>query len=569
MAQTAVPSADDRTRAPRHKLEIDWSQSGAWTDESKRLLAASGSFRLAAPNVGQSTLGSVVSGSAKLLLRNHDGRFSPDKSDGPLAASIATNAGRFAPVRLDLGFLDGRRRVFTGVILKMTPDRTRRSIMIECADRWALLNRRLTSTPLYQNKRVDELVSLWLAASGFGFPASLEVSPRVIRWAHLERDRIGDDLNLLMEADGGLCYFDEDGTLVYRSPVWWALNQTPVYTFTTRRFEDLEVSTDYSAHYDAVICKAKPRYTGQQAVIWQGPADLSVGPGETRSVRARFANPAIQVFTPVYSPTEADSDWIPRSAANEPLEVAQNVAGTGTLATTAGSTIITGTGTRFTVELAAGVVITAGGVRYAVAGVSSDTQIIVTRNAASTASGLTWTKEKQGSAVTVNLSDVQGQSALLTLVNNSAQRAYLDKLQLRGQPLLPDAELEATAGDTSGDEILRIDNFYIQRESHAQAIADGAKERYAANRRAVKLIGVPGQPHLRLGDRVRVKDLETRIDYDFTLTDKEWTYSPSNGYRDTYEAVDSRNFALYSDYFIIGTSKLGGAGVAGSGRLYY
>lgn len=571
---TAVPSASDRVRSVRARFRVDWTKTGTYVDESDRVLTLSGQIRLTSRDAGRTSLGSVVSASCKVDLRDSDGRYNPRRTDSPLYDSLNSHYGHLCPVQVDLGFLDGVRRQFTGVVVQIPLKYRTRTALVDCADRWALLNRKAASSDLLQNKRTDEIIDAFMTAAGFTFPTDLEKSPRTIPWAHLDRDKVGTDLNLLLQADGGLCYFSEDGTLTYKSPAWWALSSDPVETFTVDSFADLTATVDYDTHYDGVVVKVKPRYTGQIGVLWTAPADLTLGPGETKTIRAHFKDPALQVIDPVYSSVAEDSDWIPRTAANELMEGAGTVALTGTVGTTMNTQTLAGSGTKFTAELAVDDVIDIAGASpsaFAVLGIVDDDTLFLAQEATTDTAGLTAIKRTAETQVSVAISEVKAQSCLVTIVNlDASNRAYLDKLQVRGIPLPADRETEVTAGDPAGDEVLNIpSNYYIQRITHGQALADAAYQRFLAYREAVVLDGVPARPHVRVGDRVRVVENWSLIRRDFIVIGKDWEFSPRAGYREKYTLADAAGFAPYSDYYIIGSTPLGGSEYSGAGRAFW
>lgn len=327
MARTPIPGSDGPVRVLSHKVEVAWDGTN-FQDESAYVVTVTGVSELVKPGVGLASVGKSVADSCTIVLDNTTGRFSPNNADADLyplisrAAAPQNAGGYFRPVRVELGFLGGRPRVFTGLIVNPDERWADAQVVLTCRDRWLALARKRVSTALQQDKRPDELIATWLTASGLGYGSSLEVSERIISYAWLDDEAVGEDINRLLEADGGLCYFDRDGTLVYKSGSWAARPALSAYTFTVSRFEALEPDWSFDERLDRVAVTVRPRYAARYATLWEGPADLSVGPGETITLTAHFRDPVLAVADPAYSMTEADSDWVARNAANALLETA-------------------------------------------------------------------------------------------------------------------------------------------------------------------------------------------------------------------------------------------------------
>jgi len=172
------------------------------------------------------------------------------------------------------------------------------------------------------------------------------------------------------------------------------------------------------------------------------------------------------------------------------------------------------------------------------------------------------------SLVTVALSNVKAQRCTVMLTNtDTSRRAYIGRLRIRGQLLVPGQEIHAAAG--SGDQVLSIDNEYVQNRAHAQAIADALRQRFRRPRQTVRLSGVPAQPHLEVTDRVTVTETSTGINRDFFIARKAYRFSADDGYVEDYDLVDVADFTEHSNYFRMGTSVYGGPGVSGAGRVWY
>lgn len=169
------------------------------------------------------------------------------------------------------------------------------------------------------------------------------------------------------------------------------------------------------------------------------------------------------------------------------------------------------------------------------------------------------------------------QRAEVTITNeHPSLAADVVFLQLRGQPLVggPTKKVELRTNtnqdedEDTRDRTLR-GNEYIQTEGMANAMCHLMKDRYRWNIPTWTLQGVPGIPHLELGDRIRfssVRDLPVaREGYIVGITSR-WT-SPKRRrvdsqpvFRQDIEVMDAEKLFPRNDYFVVGESTLGEGG---------
>ncbi|HFD38532.1 MAG TPA: hypothetical protein ENJ31_01595 [Anaerolineae bacterium] len=175
------------------------------------------------------------------------------------------------------------------------------------------------------------------------------------------------------------------------------------------------------------------------------------------------------------------------------------------------------------------------------------------------------------SDLSVSVSSLAGRSTITLSNANADYAAHLYTLQLRGFPLLSSepitVEVEDSASITQyGRRTKRIRNPYIQERRHAEALADFMLARFRNPPLTISLAGVPGVPWLEPGDRVTVQEADLGISDDFFITAIKWEFA-DGGLEQSLDLVRCADLYPYSDYFIIGTSKFGGAGTTGAGRL--
>jgi hypothetical protein len=158
-----------------------------------------------------------------------------------------------------------------------------------------------------------------------------------------------------------------------------------------------------------------------------------------------------------------------------------------------------------------------------------------------------------------------GQRVVVTMVNGHANlQAHLTHLDLTGTPLIGGPTLEIRRDvDSPAISFERIrgvsGNPYMQREDVAEALASMLRDRGAQLNPVYTLRGAPGIPALALGDRVQFEDSHgmtgTREGF---VIGVHWTFD--QGYSQDIALVDASELFPHPNYFIIGTTALGGYG---------
>jgi hypothetical protein len=176
-------------------------------------------------------------------------------------------------------------------------------------------------------------------------------------------------------------------------------------------------------------------------------------------------------------------------------------------------------------------------------------------------------------SLTVTVSEIKAQQALVTVVNGHASRtATLTFLQLRGMPLQGGpTEQESVDVDPPPYSFKRVralrGNPYLQTQTQGQALANLMAVRCARVHPRWSLSGVPGIPQLELSDRVTFTDVlaqgasNSRTCVVVGIR-SEW--SLTSGFIQTIGLWDVTSLLTYDNYFIIGETALGAVG-----RCYY
>lgn len=178
-------------------------------------------------------------------------------------------------------------------------------------------------------------------------------------------------------------------------------------------------------------------------------------------------------------------------------------------------------------------------------------------------------------------STLYAQRVEMEFVNSHATHtAYIDPLTITGQTVSGSITIEEERNSTDhgtngafftarGDRRRSVrGNVYIQSRAHAAMIADFLMRQSETPRLVYKLSGTPGNPALRLGWRVSINDDTIMSGFSYGIVSSiRWRLGRS-GFTQDVECFDTAGLYAESAYFIIGTSKLGSAGMD-IGKVFY
>jgi hypothetical protein len=181
--------------------------------------------------------------------------------------------------------------------------------------------------------------------------------------------------------------------------------------------------------------------------------------------------------------------------------------------------------------------------------------------------------EQRNSDVAVTIITQYAQRVEIQAVNSGAiHTLYLRNFQLRGQMITGTSNQGRRATADDGNPILKtmsVDNFYIQAEAPATALAAMLKDRLSQVPQIVTLESVPGVPQMEVLDRVTITEAFSGINRDFFVIGIRWAMAEKLTMSlDLLDAV-SLFASAYTNFFLLGTTKYGGSGVSGSGRIFY
>lgn len=493
-------------------FEVDWDGNGAYTDESSRFISAQGDVRYAAP-FSSLVGGAGITGQMTVTLANHDGRYSPLNSSSAIYADIANGGSYMRKCRLYVSIDNGSNdyAIFYGVLklpAAQAPTWNETSTVTFDCRTWdeLLLNRRWSSSQSLFYSDVNSpdteagIMLNWITDPDNGFTVDnldLDGGLFLIPYPWMDDESLLEEMWLLAAACGGRFYADHSGAFRYENMAAWQTetrSTTSQQTYTPASWQRMEFAYDDTDLYNEVTVEASPRIVGGVDVVWESESIVTVQPGKTETVTARFD-------APVY--TVSSIDFAARTAG----------------------------------------------------GASATANVTVTPT-------------------------YKAQRATLVIANTGTVTAYLTKLRILGRPVIGGPEQEVTRtsaahGANSAYFAGRINrnrrvggNPYIQSMPQAQTLAQRVLDVSEYPRLTFFLIGTPGKPDRRLGDRITIDNTGTYGIMSSTVAcyvvGIRWMLD-SNGFTQDLEAVQAANvFAHDNNYFIIGTHALGS-----TRRLFY
>lgn len=500
-----------------YDLRIDWSRTGTFVDETSRLLRASGSMKLAAPESSISSPKGMID-QCQIILNNSDGRFSPLKTTSPLYDDIKLGNCYHAPMYLRVSVDNGSNysRIFTGVI-KLPVEGppypgVASTVTIDCRSRdEIILNARQSTTladfrSLHDNDSTEaEVIANFLESTGLtSADYTLDPGLFVIDWAWLDDESPLEDIWVIAAACGGRFYCDPDGEFRYENMTHWLFSPHTVSqeTLDQSGYSRMEGPIyDDTELFSGVTVTASPRDLDETVVVWESDQIITVAAGNSRVITAKLRQPIYQL----------DS-----------------------------------------VEFTA----VTGGAR------NMDSSITITR-----------TDYAQRVVLTITNANAEYSADIISLKING--------IPVNGAPSVEESATSDKTFWTSyatyrpGRVKPLRGNVYIQNVGQAVTLANFLKDRYQLPRLFWRLRSVPGKPSRRLGDRITVNNNQAMsASEDAFLIGIDWRCSSQGFTQDLYlmhagNIADGNGLYPYDDYFIIGTNELGDNTNPDGGRVFY
>jgi hypothetical protein len=481
------------------RLRVDWDFNGVYTDESTYLMTAAGSMRLAAPETSISSPRGIVD-ECTLTLDNADGRFSAQNGSGPLYPAIQGGGAYHAPMYLEVSIDGGSAftRVFTGVV-KVPQEAT-------------LTPREGASVRLDCRSRDELLLTKRLSTPLNAFVVAYDNF-------YTEADHMRAWL-VMAGLEETVDFVLDPGLFVI--PWAWLDDESPLE----------EIWQLAAACGGRFYCDPDGIFRYENASHWLNAPHTDSQEGLDRGTFSEY--------TPHYEDRELYNAVTVEIAARD-LGISGVIWQADQLHVVPANRMRT-----FWAKLRQPMMALNEITYHAVTGGGKDldSSILITTAA-------------------------YAARAELTIQNSHATHdANLVTLTLIGIPVdgRPGGERTEESDDPFWDNrqgrtrAVR-GNAYIQDRRQAAMLARFLRDRYQAPRLFHRLMGVPGNPARRLGDRVTVSDASTMtVAREAFLIEIGWRLDNAGFVQDLL-AVDAAEFFPYSDYFALNSSLLGGADV--------
>jgi len=322
------------------RLYVAWDGTN-YIDESAYLIDAQGDVRYVAP---YSSLvgGAGITDQMTFTLDNASGRFSPLNTSGALYASIGSGGMYMRPVRFDVSVNNGANyyRIFTGVLKlpgAQSPTWQESStVRLDARSRdELLLNLRQSTTRDVFSAYVDApptedtIFDVWITEPGNGFvPDDLDLDTGFVRipFAWMDDESILEECWLLAAACGGRFFANHEGAFRYENMAAWQTetrSTTSQQTYTLSSFQRLEYRYDDTDLYNEITVEASPRSVGGVDVVWESESAVTLQPGETKTIVAKYDAPSYSVTSLDVAARDVGGNDITSSIAVTPTYYAQ------------------------------------------------------------------------------------------------------------------------------------------------------------------------------------------------------------------------------------------------------
>ncbi len=250
----------------------------------------------------------TMSAQLDLELDNTTKRFLP--SYDPDIGDFVRKSGR--PVKVNAGFDLEVLAQFTGYTGRPKISLGKRKYNVHAFDAMEFLNNFESSLSMQTNISTKDMIALLLTEAGFSSSSYiLEDSVQTnLGFVSPYGQKSGVLIKNLVEAEGGLFFFDEQGLARFWNRLHFDLNSTPVGTLNYSNLIDLQFKDTPVINHVRVI--SKPRAVTSNQLIYRLAQSIEIQPGQTVDYPFSFKDddgdlPATTVDTPVYVDSQVTS----------------------------------------------------------------------------------------------------------------------------------------------------------------------------------------------------------------------------------------------------------------------
>lgn len=508
---TSLATAPGSGRAAICEVTVGWDGTN-FVDESAYVMEASGELNAHNTDAGLAAVGNCIANTARVTLLNQTRRFTPWNAGGALYAHIADGAWQGKPIRIKVGYKNALGvaegvYVMKGHIDNLRPSVPDNTVEIEVINKSLYWIDYKVRTPMYRNKRTDELVTVLHTLVGKGtLTKDIGLFSIPFFWGNGESAE--ELLSMIAEAEGGRAYYTPAGgvavtsALVFENGGHLLGHSASVDTLAVDDWERFAAHCRARDRKNHVSVTYTPLRIGHAMVLWKSPEIQRVPAGKTVNVNAAFRYPAAAVTTPA-----AAIDYV---------------------------------------------AVTAGGANR-----TTDLTLTVADTFGQQAD---LTLENTGTA---DLYLVRLQLRGIPVVGGDQEKAecWIDD----AGAYVADPTTTTPDGGWRTHEVKA--NPLVQTREHAQALARSTAQRLYLARMSVSLTGVDGRPWLEPGDRVTVTEVGGELNTAFFVMGHAWHYGNA-GLTSDLDLLPAAGLYAHDDYFILGTHTLGAASAA-PGRYFW
>lgn len=272
-------------------LLVDWDNDGEFTGENEAghiFDMDTENGRMFYMNGDSSGPEPVLTGEAHLKLRNHDGRYDPYNSSGPLYGQILP--GRKFQLEVLIEATQVREPILSGRVKDIRPIYgevdTVKMDLVNLIDE--LKDVRI-STEVLQAIRFDDAIAAALVAFGWTGPTDVDttVSEAMNYWWASGRAAFTEITSIVDAALGMFC-ISEDGKPTYKSRV---SADVPLITVTGQDVQQeygIRTPAPWEVIKNDIRVYARARLQAADEELWRSNDLLLILPGQSRDVWARF-----------------------------------------------------------------------------------------------------------------------------------------------------------------------------------------------------------------------------------------------------------------------------------------
>jgi hypothetical protein len=578
---------------PACQVLIDLNNDGDYGDAGEDITAYVAGWSLdrqaTSREAGPSGVGGGISHQATISLRHAGGLFSPFNAGSRLASFFYGK-----PIQIKAGPSGSLSPVFTGRILSTGEEIGSRKASIVARDLGAfLLQHKRGDTTLYQNTASHTYLAAILAAAGMTPGAgagqyTLDNGNYAPEFAWMDRETYAAECDQVAAMEGGRVYWDMAGCFHFENSAH-LLAEPNAETLTVASMADLRVGWDVDNIANRVVVECTKRYLAVQQTIWQAqevyrvPAEIEGGGAVAAGSTATVIN---LTTSGSYGADALKGEWLYLAVGFYTYRKIKSNA-----ATTGGMVTAVTVETAFSGAPGAGVVYYLGGMleveaqfNYPAAGVVTPvawTKALQDANADFDYQAQTGGGQDATSSLAVQAT-AYAASAKILLYNSSSQAVYMQRMRLRGNPLLAREtrraeEYDQASIDTYGErDPLRLSgdasNVYVQNEIQARSVAQMLLGRFNEPHAVVSLPGLPGLKTREIGQRITITEItHSGINSEWFIIGIADQWGANGIWTQDVTAVEAAMLGATSDsgidWFKIGTSKYGTG--AGHGHLYW